>query len=84
MSERDGLNLAEGAIVALPFFETEKFIVGSKRGGGMGNVYQLIPLLPAPSHLLSRRIKVGVIFPCLNGRHEFGFPLGRIQMSPGQ
>lgn len=46
MSERDGLNLAEGAIVALPFFENEKFVVGSKRGGSMGNVYQLIPFLP--------------------------------------
>jgi serine/threonine protein kinase len=45
MSERDQLNLAEGTIVALPFFENEKFVVGSKRGGGMGNVYQLIPLV---------------------------------------
>ena len=41
----DELNLSEGAIIALPFFENEKFVVGSKRGGGMGNVYQLIPLL---------------------------------------
>lgn len=46
MSKTDELNLSEGAIVALPFFENEKFVVGSKRGGGMGNVYQLIPLLP--------------------------------------
>ncbi len=47
MSETDELNLREGAIVALPFFENEKFVIGSKRGGGMGNVYQLIPLLPS-------------------------------------
>lgn len=46
MSERDNLNLAVSSIVALPFFENEKFVVGSKRGGGMGNVYQLIPLRP--------------------------------------
>lgn len=51
MSETDDLNLAEGAIVALPFFENEKFVVGSKRGGGMGNVYQLVPLLPGASPL---------------------------------
>lgn len=46
MSTPDELNLQDGAIVSLPFFEYEKFVVGSKRGGGMGNVYQLIPLLP--------------------------------------
>lgn len=46
MSKTDELNLLEGSIVALPFFENEKFVVGSKRGGGMGSVYQLIPLLP--------------------------------------
>ena len=46
MAEKDGLNLAEGAIVVLPFLENEKFVVGTKRGGGMGNVYQLMPLLP--------------------------------------
>ena len=51
MAEKDGLNLAEGAIVALPFFENEKFVVGTKRGGGMGNVYQLIPLLPGAQPL---------------------------------
>jgi serine/threonine protein kinase len=47
MTARDDLNLSEGSIVALPFFENEKFVVGSKRGGGMGNVYQLLPLQPA-------------------------------------
>jgi serine/threonine protein kinase len=49
MPEMDGINLLEGAIVALPFFESEKFVVGSKRSGGMSNVYQLIPLLPGAS-----------------------------------
>jgi serine/threonine protein kinase len=49
MSATDGLNLLNGTIVALPFFENEKFVVGSKRGGGMGNVYQLLPLLPGAS-----------------------------------
>lgn len=51
MSEKDELNLAEGTIVALSFFENEKFVVGTKRGGGMGNVYQLIPLAPGAEPL---------------------------------
>lgn len=51
MSETDKLNLPDGAIVVLPFFENEKFVVGSKRGGSMGNVYQLLPLLPGASPL---------------------------------
>lgn len=51
MSQRDGLNLSEGAIVGLQFFENEKFVVGSKRAGGMGNVYQLVPLLPGAQPL---------------------------------
>ena len=58
MPESDGLNLPEGAIVALPFFENEKFVVGSKRGGGMGNVYQLIPLLPGAQPLALKTYQV--------------------------
>jgi serine/threonine protein kinase len=59
MSERDGLNLAEGEIVALPFFDNAKFVVGSKRGGGMGNVYQLIPLVPGAPPLALKTYQGG-------------------------
>jgi serine/threonine protein kinase len=33
----------QGAVVALPFFENTRFVVGKTRSGGMGAVYQLIP-----------------------------------------
>ena len=59
MSETDELNLPEGAIVALPFFENEKFIIGSKRGGGMGNIYQLLPLLPGTPPLALKTYQGG-------------------------
>ena len=51
MANNDGLNLAEGSIVVLPFFEHEKYVVGRKRGGGMGNVYQLLSLRPGATPL---------------------------------
>lgn len=34
----------EGEVISLPFYENEKFVVGVTRAGGMGSVYQLIPL----------------------------------------
>ncbi|MBK7326263.1 MAG: protein kinase [Propionivibrio sp.] len=46
MEKRDSLDFKEGAVVAIPFFGNLKFIVGIKRTGGMGSVYQLIPLMP--------------------------------------
>lgn len=42
----DLLGFKEGAVVAVPFFENLKFIVGQKRTGGMGSVCQLIPIMP--------------------------------------
>ena len=51
MANNDGLNLSEGSIVMLPFFEHAKFVVGKKRSGGMGNVYQLLSLCPGVTPL---------------------------------
>lgn len=51
MSGQNPLNLKEGSIAALPFYEQVKFIVGAQRGGGMGTVYQLLPLRPGASPL---------------------------------
>lgn len=42
----DLLGFKEGSVVAVPFFENLKFVVGQKRSGGMGSVYQLIPIMP--------------------------------------
>lgn len=36
----------EGQVVSLPFHENEKFVVGTARSGGMGSVFQLIPVVP--------------------------------------
>lgn len=44
MAEQGTLYLQEGAVVALPFYEQAKFVVGAQLGGGMGSVYQLLPL----------------------------------------
>ena len=76
MSEKDGLNLAEGAIVALPFFENEKFVVGSKRGGGMGNVYQLIPLLPGAPPLALKTYQGGGDFSLFEREARIWISLG--------
>ena len=46
MRNEKHLNLSHGAVIALPFYENEKFVIAAQKGGGMGNVYQLIPLSP--------------------------------------
>lgn len=48
MNNQASFEFEKGEVVSLPFFENEKFVVGSKRLGGMGSVYQLIPLIPKP------------------------------------
>ena len=39
-------NLKIGSVIVLEEYGKRKYVVANKFGGGMGNVYQLIPLLP--------------------------------------
>lgn len=45
---RPGRKLAfrSGQIIAIPFSDNRKFVVGVIKSGGMGDVFQLLPLLP--------------------------------------
>lgn len=53
MTSSDSLGLTQGQVVALPFFDNKKFVVGAKRAGGMGAVYQLLSMSPlAPTFAL--------------------------------
>ncbi len=48
LNQAGALELEEGQIVSLPFFGNEKCVVGLRRSGGMGAVYQLIRCASAP------------------------------------
>ena len=43
--------LAPGSVISLPALENEKFVIGAVLKGGMGTVYQLVPVRPARSPL---------------------------------
>lgn len=47
MRDSSGAELQVGTVVALEFFENQKFVINAILEGGMGSVFQLVPIRPA-------------------------------------
>lgn len=76
MSIQKKLGFNEGAVVALPFFENEKFVVGVTRSGGMGSVFQLLPLLPSQPALALKTCQESIDLTQFNREARIWISLG--------
>jgi serine/threonine protein kinase len=56
----DNVTLHQGQVVSIPFYENEKCVVGLTRSGGMGSVFQLIPLSPLKRVLALKTYQAGI------------------------
>ena len=54
------LQWPQGQVISIPFYENEKCVVGQKRSGGMGSVFQLIPLSPLKRVLALKTYRAGI------------------------
>ena len=50
----------QGQVISIPFYENEKCVVGQMRSGGMGSVFQLIPLSPLKRVLALKTYRAGI------------------------
>jgi hypothetical protein len=50
----------QGQVISIPFYENEKCVVGQMRSGGMGSVFQLIPLSPLKRVLALKTYRSGI------------------------